>query len=70
MYIRCKVLSQGEKKILSRINQLLKDKNIIEEFNLDEKKDEETQIKDILNGVDLVFIPLRIENLGNKSSLA
>lgn len=68
--MRCKVLSQGEKKILSRINQLLKDKNIIEEFNLDEKKDEETQIKDILNGVDLVFIPLRIENLGNKSSLA
>lgn len=68
--MRCKVLSQGKNRILSRINQLLKDKNIIEEFNLDEKKDEETQIKDILNGVDLVFIPLRIENLGNKSSLA
>lgn len=43
--MRCKVLSQGKKRILSRINQLLKDKNIIEEFNLDEKKMKKLKLK-------------------------
>lgn len=68
--MKCKVLSQGEHKITSRVNQLLRYKNSVETLNLDEKSSNENRIKELLNDTDLVFIPLSIEDLEKKSNLA